>query len=96
MRPFKFFFGLLFVAAAAFVLLKLLFFVAFGALVLGAVFFGARAFRRDRPGYRDDYGREWSPGEPGYLGRPVADPIDPRAARRPAESLAGGRMIEIL
>lgn len=90
MRPFKFFFGLLFVAAAAFVLLKLLFFAAFAALILGGAFFAARAFRRFGPG-RSAYAwqREYA------VDRPAADPLDPRQTQLPAEPLAGYRTIEI-
>lgn len=92
MRPFRFFFGLLFVAALAFVLLKVLFFAAFGALVFGALFFGARAFRRMGPGR---YRHEWQMAYavPDYA---RAEPLDPRQARPSAEPLGGGRTIEVL
>lgn len=99
MRPFKFFFGLLFVAAAAFVLLKILFFAAFGALFLGALFFGARAYKRFGPGYhrhhwQQEYATPLNYGD--YSARQTAEPLDPRQIRRPSESLAGGRVIEVL
>ncbi len=99
MRPFKFFFGLLFVAAAAFVLLKLLFFAAFAALIVGGVFFATRRFRRFGPGYRH---YSWPPGYAAsqhngdFTGRPDADALDPRQPRRKGEPLAGYRTIEIL
>lgn len=102
MRPFRFFFGLLLVAAAAFVLLKVLFFATFGFLLFGALFAGARAFRRFGPGYAHRHWRSDYPGDtildrgPAFSVRLAAEPIDPRQVQRPGEPLAGSRQIMVV